>query len=351
LRERKILVLQNYPTPYRDALFEALAALGIETTILYMHDAKREGRRWSERSVTRFTRRQARYFAVGKSVGFWFPGDLIAKHDCIILLDDNPTGLCMSFWSFVLRAKRRSIAVWIEHIPDSYKSRLKTAYQRICSKLLLRNASLVIPFSELSGIYAGDLGISRPQFRLIQATPARDTPATVRSGRLARFGFLGSDQPRKNIDALLEAFGSIGPGVELHIAGIDAISQPEDERVIYHGYLAGDALEQFFDVVDVLVLPSLADPWGLVVNEALSRGCLALVSDQCGSAELARQISPDLVCGTSAESIAAGMSHVASLDPQHVQNLRCAALQVMENYTIEAAAERLAAAIDRMDRR
>jgi glycosyltransferase involved in cell wall biosynthesis len=31
-----------------------------------------------------------------------------------------------------------------------------------------------------------------------------------------------------------------------------------------------------------LVLPSHSEPWGLVVNEALSFGCPAVVSDRCG---------------------------------------------------------------------
>jgi glycosyltransferase involved in cell wall biosynthesis len=31
-----------------------------------------------------------------------------------------------------------------------------------------------------------------------------------------------------------------------------------------------------------LVLPSHSEPWGLVVNEALSHGCPAVVSDRCG---------------------------------------------------------------------
>jgi len=31
-----------------------------------------------------------------------------------------------------------------------------------------------------------------------------------------------------------------------------------------------------------LVLPSRSEPWGLVVNEALSYGCPVVVSDRCG---------------------------------------------------------------------
>ena len=37
---------------------------------------------------------------------------------------------------------------------------------------------------------------------------------------------------------------------------------------------------------DVLILPSLIEPWGLVVEEALYFGLPVLVSDRCGSSEL-----------------------------------------------------------------
>jgi glycosyltransferase involved in cell wall biosynthesis len=37
-----------------------------------------------------------------------------------------------------------------------------------------------------------------------------------------------------------------------------------------------------------LVLPSVFDGWGIVVNEALQSGIPALVSDQCGAKELIR---------------------------------------------------------------
>jgi glycosyltransferase involved in cell wall biosynthesis len=38
-----------------------------------------------------------------------------------------------------------------------------------------------------------------------------------------------------------------------------------------------------------LVLPSSSEPWGLVVNEALSFGCPVIVSNRCGSVDLVKE--------------------------------------------------------------
>jgi len=47
-------------------------------------------------------------------------------------------------------------------------------------------------------------------------------------------------------------------------------------------------LPVYYDLCDIFVLPSIREPWGLVVNEAMSAGCAIVVSDEVGC-------GPDLV--------------------------------------------------------
>ena len=37
-----------------------------------------------------------------------------------------------------------------------------------------------------------------------------------------------------------------------------------------------------YGISDILVLPSISEPWGLVVNEAMACGCAIIVSNRCG---------------------------------------------------------------------
>jgi glycosyltransferase involved in cell wall biosynthesis len=56
------------------------------------------------------------------------------------------------------------------------------------------------------------------------------------------------------------------------------------------GFVNQSELPSYYHAADILVLPSEAEPWGLVVNEAMAAGVLPVVSDRVGSA-------PDLVVG------------------------------------------------------
>jgi glycosyltransferase involved in cell wall biosynthesis len=57
------------------------------------------------------------------------------------------------------------------------------------------------------------------------------------------------------------------------------------ERVHLLGHVAYDALPPLFATADVYLQPSLSEPWGLAVNEALAAGLPVIVSRQCGCRE------------------------------------------------------------------
>jgi glycosyltransferase involved in cell wall biosynthesis len=71
----------------------------------------------------------------------------------------------------------------------------------------------------------------------------------------------------------------------------------EGPSASFVGFLNQTEIPAAYAAADLLVLPSdCGETWGLVVNEALSSGLLAVVSDQCGSAEdLPGQLDPNLV--------------------------------------------------------
>jgi glycosyltransferase involved in cell wall biosynthesis len=73
----------------------------------------------------------------------------------------------------------------------------------------------------------------------------------------------------------------------LHICGTGPLSQdcPSHSRVTYHGFVQPKDLAFLFQRMDIFVLPSLYEPWGVVVHEAAFSGLPLLVSDAVGAAD------------------------------------------------------------------
>ena len=104
--------------------------------------------------------------------------------------------------------------------------------------------------------------------------------------------FVGRLSPEKGLRTLIDAATfckSRGVDVKLVLVG----SGPDEEplRVLgqragidleFHGFLEGDALAERYAAADIFVLPSLSEPWGLVVNEAMEFGMPLLLSDRVG---------------------------------------------------------------------
>ena len=84
---------------------------------------------------------------------------------------------------------------------------------------------------------------------------------------------------------LIVGEGEQRPQIE---ARLQQASAEDREGVHMLGFRNQSELPRFYDLCDVFVLPSIHEPWGLVVNEAMNAGKPIIVSDQVGC-------QPDLV--------------------------------------------------------
>ena len=68
------------------------------------------------------------------------------------------------------------------------------------------------------------------------------------------------------------------------------------QRVKFLGFVNQSALPALYTSADMLVLPSIYEPFAVVVNEAMCCGCPVIVSDQVGAArDLVAPVRPDFV--------------------------------------------------------
>jgi len=335
-----VVIFQNYYTPYRHALFEDIGRRGTDLIVCYAQKPSDEGRKWKQTSApTSYRSVDCFRFLIGPFVFFWVPREISIAHR-IVLLDNNPTNLCMIAWAIVFKLKRKQMRLWLQHIPDRFKGKLKLAFQRSCSRILIKLSERVIVFSEMTEQYLRSIDENVPSDKVRYCVPYDHQPGPAHSrwhSKVRRFGYLGVNTARKNVSALIEAFMRLNdPGAELHIGGFEPPLEVRDRdpRVHWWGYVEGVERERFYKSIDVLVLPSFSDPWGLVVNEAMHRGCLAGVSTECGSSEMIRQLSPAFVFTPHEAGISTFLSTCLALSPIERNNLQLKAVELIQNYSI-----------------
>jgi glycosyltransferase involved in cell wall biosynthesis len=122
---------------------------------------------------------------------------------------------------------------------------------------------------------------------------AGDRPVILYAGKLTR---------RKGPCDLLEAYTRLSPDKRqephpylLYVGDGEQRSQLEVSAaatgwnsIRFLGFKNQREIPAFYDLCDVFIMPSLFEPWGLVVNEAMNAGKAIIISDRTGCA-------PDLV--------------------------------------------------------
>jgi glycosyltransferase involved in cell wall biosynthesis len=94
----------------------------------------------------------------------------------------------------------------------------------------------------------------------------------------------------KNHERMIEAFLASEPSSEFYLKMVgggplwDELTMRYGgvERLVFVPWQHYDLLPELYRQADGLVLPSVFEPWGLVVNEAMAAGLPVLLSEQCG---------------------------------------------------------------------
>jgi glycosyltransferase involved in cell wall biosynthesis len=122
------------------------------------------------------------------------------------------------------------------------------------------------------------------------------------------FLFVGRFAPEKNLHRLIEAYGRYRRATGEKSWGLVLVgSGPQESAlrarardlrdVVFAGFQQMDAVQVYYGLASCLVLPSVSETWGLVVNEAMAAGLPVLVSHRCGCVpELVRPGLNGYVC-------------------------------------------------------
>lgn len=235
----------------------------------------------------------------------------------------------------------------------------------LAKKLIFRSVDGIFGYGERSRSYALSFGADPAKcFRRMQAAalPLDYTPEKALAARRAhappldapRFLYVGRLSPEKGLDTLLIAFAAFrkqSPQASLILVGNGAIRAELElqaqalglgDSVVFTGGKGGSDLFEEYSKASAFILPSTSEPWGLVINEALSYGCPVIVSDRCGCVpELVFEgITGFVFRANNAEELAEKMTQV-SVRFHDIEKTARACLDLMSDYTPDHAGEQM----------
>jgi glycosyltransferase involved in cell wall biosynthesis len=107
------------------------------------------------------------------------------------------------------------------------------------------------------------------------------------------FLYVGALEPWKNVPVLLESYtayrrsggrwGLVLVGIGSQLDTLQAKARQEKiPDVVFAGMKKHDEMPMYYGLASCFVIPSLSEPWGLVINEAEAAGLPILASNKCG---------------------------------------------------------------------
>lgn len=129
------------------------------------------------------------------------------------------------------------------------------------------------------------------------------------AGSVVKIGYVGQIILRKGLLYLLEAVKGLGRSVELHVVGYISDEMKDlilPYRDLFHYYPAidNDKINDFYNSIDIFVLPTLEEGLALVLCEAIAAGVPVITTEESGILDLCEhQSSVHIVRSSSAEAL------------------------------------------------
>lgn len=191
----------------------------------------------------------------------------------------------IEFWLMVLGSPKQKNALALES--SCYESR-QQGFRAWLKKIFLRRINLVFCSGQPHQTLLQQLGFTGKSCKTLGVGIFNYQPRIQKSRVFSgKFLYVGRLAPEKNLLLLLQAFQHF-PHYTLTLIGQGPLkTQLEQDlpaNVKMVGHVANETLADWYQQHDGFILPSQAEPWGLVVEEALYYGLPIIASCQVGCA-------------------------------------------------------------------
>ncbi|WP_257254678.1 MULTISPECIES: glycosyltransferase family 4 protein [unclassified Endozoicomonas] len=197
----------------------------------------------------------------------------------------------IEFWFLVFVNRReKNILVLESTINESTVFGIKGFFKKIflsrISKILASGSKHCELVKKLG--FCGELRITKGVglINKNKSLPVFFEPASIYP---KRFLFLGRLSEEKNLFNLIEVFNQF-PDCYLNIVGKGPLKRDLltlcRDNIQIQDHVANENISDLFKGYDFLILPSISETWGLVVEEALHFNLPVIISNKCGAVEL-----------------------------------------------------------------
>jgi glycosyltransferase involved in cell wall biosynthesis len=339
------LFINNYPTPYRRELFDALTS----------------DPRLSNVTILHATHPQRKRLAIGWPKSPSGPKQTTYANDIAVVLPFSARRLVVPIQVTVEVIRHRpeiivctlsrdmllvqimcasvawftssKLVFWIgDVLPSENQSFLLRQLDAVRAALALRANGLIF-YSEKSKEWLRSVASTKSKAKCFWTGGQVRAPETITASRPKhathrplRILFVGGDDPRKGYTQLVSDLRSLAPMFSRRLKLISVGTRKQ--RIIDHPTLAEvhigsvhhSEMKKLYSLVDVVIIASLKDPWGFVFNEATAVLTPCIVSRHAGASTVAAGAGLDYLPGE-ASTLAVALDRALSIDYEQLHRI------------------------------
>jgi glycosyltransferase involved in cell wall biosynthesis len=230
-----------------------------------------------------------------------------------------------AYWDLLVSARRLQVPVVLFYSSTVASHRYQRGPVAALRKFIVKSVDAAVATGPTAAAAMAAMGLASDRivtgFNTVDVDWFRDRAQASRAANPndAEYAFLYVGQliPRKGVDNALRAFSRIRrPGESFAIAGTGPSAEAlaclaqelgVGDSVVFLGHCNQEDLVRAYAMSRTLVLPSIEEVWGLVVNEALACGLQVVVSRLAGVAESVAGMTGVFVADPDPDSLATAM--------------------------------------------
>jgi glycosyltransferase involved in cell wall biosynthesis len=372
-QSRRLAVLEPQITSYRIPLFNALAEQYEAFWVYYLRESHRSAAAQSFSEETNFSSRR---LAIGRVDGLHIGNGVRESHALLRTLIGDQISVIISAgyashlsllgllyarlmdMPFVLTSASNALSI-------QRTSGLAGAYRRCFIAL----ADSYVAYSKAAAGSLVDWGAARDAVFLApnaidnvsykiavqhQASAAQAIRASLGLGSPALL-FVGRLEAEKGLESLVKAYRLATdevPCLHLIIVGDGSLRKSLEletqdlPQVHFTGFVQPAHLPAYYALADGLVLPSVRETWGFVVNEAMASGLPVIVTDRVGCAgELVQDGLNGFIVGAGTEEAMADAIVRLFTNTDLRRRMASGSMEKISEFTIERATQAFDGAI------